>query len=327
MFKRICIPVADDDTGQHVMQWGFEFARKLGASVVVTHAVQSKLPEVRAEPRDTTPSLATKSPLEPWVQHGAQMDVPTVALWSYGSDTAEAICAVAKDQSADLIFMPTHAREGMRRVLLGSVAERVTRLSMIPVMLIRIDTPAQGLRFEKIVVPVDGSDTAELALCSASQLAKQLQASLTLVHVIEDLPSQYYAMDATLSDRTVREFEAALEARARGITARAAEACDPAPIESRILHTYGYSVAQTINRVADTIDADLIVLGTHGRTGVKRLLLGSVAESVAHHANVPVLLVSPLQRSELWQPRVLEVLAKEVLKERARKFRTSVSAG
>jgi nucleotide-binding universal stress UspA family protein len=320
MFKRICIPVADADTTRHVTQWGFEFARKLEATVIVTHVSPAKYLEIRDAPE------AGIDPLEPWVKLGAQMDVRTEARWAYGPDTAETICAVARDEHAELIFMPTHAREGINRLLLGSVAERVTRLSMIPVMLVRLNTPAEALSFTRIVVPVDGSDESELALRRASELAQQLEASIQLVHVIEDLPSQYNAFDAALGESTVKEFHAALETRAKTITARAADTCDPAPSEIRIAHTNGDTVARAINRVAEELRGDLIVIGTHGRGGMERLLLGSVAEAVTHHANVPVMLVSQKQRLEQWQPSVLEALAREVTEERERKARNPQAA-
>jgi nucleotide-binding universal stress UspA family protein len=320
MFKRICIPVVDGDTTRHVSQWGFEIAHKLGATVIVTHVTPGKHLELAERVASGT------DPLEGWAQLGAQLDVAVVTRAVRGRDTAEAICAVAREERAELIFMPTHAREGVNRLLLGSVAERVTRLSMIPVMLVRLDTPAEALGFEQIVVPVDGSETSELALRRAAELAAQLEASLTLVHVIEDMPSKYAAAGAAFNEHTVQEFQTALETRARAITTRAAASCDPAPSQIRIAHTDGDTVARAINLVTEEVGGDLIVIGTHGRTGMERLLLGSVAEAVAHHANVPVLLVSASQRSERWQPSVLESLAREVTEERARKARSPQAA-
>jgi nucleotide-binding universal stress UspA family protein len=315
MFKRICIPVDDGNTSRHVSQWGFEFARKLEATVIVTHVSPGKYLSVGAQ------SFGDTDLLEGWVKLGAQLDVPTVARHAVGPDTAEAICAVARDEHAELIFMPTHAREGVNRLFLGSVAERVTRLSMIPVMLVRLNTPAEALSFTRIVVPVDGSEESELALRRAGELAQQLEADIQLVHVIEDMPSHYNAFDAALGESTVKEFQAALETRAKAITARAASLCDPAPSKIQISRTGGDTVARAINRVTEELNGDLIVIGTHGRGGMERLLLGSVAEAVTHHANVPVLLVSQKQRLEQWQPSVLEALAKEVTEERARKAR------
>jgi nucleotide-binding universal stress UspA family protein len=312
MFKRICIPVIDNDTSQHVLQWGFEFARKLGATVIVTHTGHAKHLALEASP------IPGANPLESWARLGAQLEVVTVTRSVRGPDIAEAICAVAREEHADLIFVPTHAREGVNRLLLGSVAERVTRLSMIPVMLVRFSTPAEGLNFTRIVVPVDGSSTAQLALSCARDLAAQLEAKLTLLHVIEDLPTPYYAMDGALSATTIDEWQRGMEQAGRYITARAADTCAPNTAETRVEHG-GDGVARTINRVTEEIGGDLIVIGTHGRGGMERLLLGSVAESVAHHANVPVLLVSPKQRAEQWQPSVLETLAQEVAEERAKR--------
>jgi nucleotide-binding universal stress UspA family protein len=310
MFKRICIPVLDGETTRRITKWGFEFAQKIGAAVVVTHVTPAKT---------LSADGATDALLEDWHWFGEQLGVNTELRAASGPNVAEAICAVARETKADLIFMPTRAREGVSRLLLGSVAEAVTRLSMVPVMLVRWRTPAQALEFARVLVPVDGSPESNLALRQAKQVAHTLHAALHVVHVVEDLPTHYVTLGNALDDRTWQAFQDAVNAQAKTVTDDAVRACAPLLVHVHVVHSQGMGVAAAINGVAEETNAQLIVMGTHGRTGVNELLLGSVAQGVAHHANVPVLLVSLKQQPERWQPSVLEVLAQEVTEERARK--------
>lgn len=143
--------------------------------------------------------------------------------------------------------------------------------------------------FERILVAVDGGEVSNLALAEAVQLANQLQSQLRIVSVV-DLTSLYlphggglYAGEIEL--RIVADTQrfldgAAAIARREGVAA-----------ETRLRRSIGRRVGDEIVAEAEEWPAELIVLGTHGRSGVERLFLGSVAEGVARAASVPVLLV------------------------------------
>ncbi len=143
--------------------------------------------------------------------------------------------------------------------------------------------------YQRILVPIDGSSTAERALQEAIKLAAG-KAQLRLVYVIEEiypLDTEGYAyIDYVALQEAVRQTgkrtlaQAAEKAQRSGITA-----------ETALLDVPGERVASVIDGEALAWKADLIVIGTHGRSGLGRLLLGSVAEGVARGASVPVLLV------------------------------------
>jgi nucleotide-binding universal stress UspA family protein len=143
--------------------------------------------------------------------------------------------------------------------------------------------------FKRILVAVDGSRTAGLALQEAFKLARELRAQLRVVYVVSEVSlnwpegGDFNAVMETFrkSGRKILD-KADAELRNAGMTA-----------ETRMLEieTLGHSVADMIAAEADAWPADLIVIGTHGRRGVNRLLLGSVAESVARVAAKPVLLI------------------------------------
>lgn len=143
--------------------------------------------------------------------------------------------------------------------------------------------------YQRILIPIDGSKTSERALQEAVKLAAD-KAALRLVYVIEEIYPldaegyafiDYAALQAAVRHTGERALaQAALQVRATGTT-----------VESALLEARGERIAHVIDREAGDWRADLIVIGTHGRSGMSRLLLGSVAEGVVRGTSVPVLLV------------------------------------
>jgi nucleotide-binding universal stress UspA family protein len=152
----------------------------------------------------------------------------------------------------------------------------------------RVDALAEDAiveAFKHILVPTDFGDCADHALDVAVKLAKQLGARLTLIHVCE-LPVSAYAMYAQGLYFPMDSLEAAAAKALESATARLRERY---PLADSLLRS-GTAVEQLL-AARDEIHADLIVMGTHGRRGVSRMLLGSVAEKTVRLSKVPVLTV------------------------------------
>lgn len=143
--------------------------------------------------------------------------------------------------------------------------------------------------YKHILVPVDGSATSNRALREAIDLAKEQQAALRLVHVIDETPISLGDV-GWMGDT---ELEDAFFKVGQKIMDQAQEQVRQAGLEagSALLHTVGKRIGSVIVEEARHWPADLIVVGTHGRHGVEHLLLGSVAEGVIRTASVPVLLI------------------------------------
>jgi nucleotide-binding universal stress UspA family protein len=143
--------------------------------------------------------------------------------------------------------------------------------------------------FKRILVAVDGSHTAEQALQEAIKLAKELRAQLRVVHVVDAVSLNWpesgdfdEVREGFLkSSRKILE-KAAAELRKAEMTAET---------KTLEIETFGHRIADMLAAEAEAWPADLIVIGTHGRRGLNRLLLGSVAEGVARVAAKPVLLI------------------------------------
>ena len=143
--------------------------------------------------------------------------------------------------------------------------------------------------YRKILVPLDGSATAEAGLREAIPLATALKARLCLLNVVFDLP-MLVELSATMDSQ---EVHAGLQQYGRDLLAKAERAAAEggAETESVVHESTGGSVADAIVSEAARLDCDLIVMGTHGRRGLRRLTLGSDAELVVRHSPVPVMLV------------------------------------
>jgi nucleotide-binding universal stress UspA family protein len=143
--------------------------------------------------------------------------------------------------------------------------------------------------YQRILVAVDGSEVGTRALRSALTLAKEQQARLRVAHVVDE-PVQY-ALDTSMVK--VEELDEALCAAGQKVLEAAAAEARSAGIEPEdvLLQAPSTELAHEIVREAERWKADLIVAGTHGRHGIKRLLLGSVAEGVARRSTIPLLLI------------------------------------
>lgn len=143
--------------------------------------------------------------------------------------------------------------------------------------------------FKRILVAVDGSQTGELALQMAIRLATQFQAHLRIVHVV-DITNINLGAEFPEQSGVPRNIEEGKDLLQRSETAAVAAGV---VTESNLItiETLAQRIPETIADDAETWPADLIVIGTHGRRGLRRLFLGSVAEGVARVASTPVLLV------------------------------------
>ncbi len=206
-------------------------------------------------------------------------------------DTSGAIVEEAARWRADLVALGTHGRSGLARVVLGSVAEDVARHATTAVLLVKRAPRRRraGRSFGRILVAVDGSDPAKRALGTALRFAKERRAAVRAVHVADTFPAASLG-EAYIDVDAYRDAALAAGRAVIGAARRQARAAGTR-LDAAMLETVSHDASGAIAADARRWRADLVVLGTHGRTGLARLFLGSVAEGVARHAAAPVLLV------------------------------------
>ena len=147
--------------------------------------------------------------------------------------------------------------------------------------------------FDRILVPIDGSATSNAGLAEAIRLAQMTSGRLRLVHVLDELAFTG-GMEVYGAEVLKRLQEGGRKILAEG--ERAATAAGVS-VETRLFEAFGDRLADLVAKDALEWHADLIVIGTHGRRGLRRAFLGSDAEQVARHAPVPVLLLRPKERA------------------------------
>lgn len=285
MYDRILLPVDDGDATDAVHRHAAALARETDATVQVLFVADTARHSVTVVDADVVDAM----------EQDGQRIVDDVAstLTSLGVEydtdvvqgsPADTIVAYAEQYDYDLIVLPTHARSGLSRYLLGSVTEKVVRLSSVPVLTARLrDDDRLAFPYERILVPTDGSDAAMNAAEHALGLAAVVDAT---VHVLSVVDESSLGPDV----RSVLSAEE-LEGPSREAVADVAAAAERNDVGNVHTHVEGGSPAAVIRTAIDEHDIDAVVMGTTGRRGVDRILLGSVAEKTVRTAPVPVITV------------------------------------
>jgi nucleotide-binding universal stress UspA family protein len=284
-FDKILCPIDFSPGSQQAMRVAARIARDTGCELVLAHAWY--LPPT---------AYTFESPFPPYVVNGIVRDaerglddvVKEAKAAGVKRVTSKLLTGVPwakiveelETERYDLCVIGTHGRTGLARVLLGSVAEKVVRHAPCSVLTVRPDASLEP--FRHALVPTDFSDSASAALELATKLVAAT-GSLALFHVIEVLA--VYAGEAPVADfardidqRVSAELDKQAERvrRATGLNVTASS-------------SIGYPGAQILAALDDDRRVDLVVVGSHGRTGLTRMLTGSVAEKVVRHARCPVL--------------------------------------
>jgi nucleotide-binding universal stress UspA family protein len=210
-------------------------------------------------------------------------------------DPVEEILTYVKQREPDLLVMETEGRTGLRRLAQRSVAEEVLHQVDVPVLLVR---PGAAKRsWNRMMVALDGSSRSEEILQDVIPLARRLHSSVELVRVALPSIPVWAAAEAAGGPREEDPTPYLREVQARLLEEG---------IEARLHAPHGRAAAALLERARDS-DASLICLTTHGRSGFERVLLGSTAEEVVHHASCPVLVRRSVRVDGIpLEPRPLE---------------------
>jgi nucleotide-binding universal stress UspA family protein len=286
MYDSILVPT-DGSTGaraaaQHALALADAFDSRLQFLSVVNAANEdglvgldsiserrTVLDEEAADALETLEALATETDVsyETAIEHGT---------------VHETILDIA-DRDADLVAMGTHGRTGLRRVLIGSVTERVGRTSDVPVFTTRRE-PATDAGYGDVLIPTDGSDAANAAVEHGLVIADRYDGTVHALSVV-DLNSLAGSYDVGPGISTVIDAWSDDCERAVATVADAAEERG-IDVVTEVVQGTPY---RAITDYVDAAGIDLVTMGTHGRTGIERYLVGSVTERVVRTSDVPVL--------------------------------------
>ncbi len=209
-------------------------------------------------------------------------------------DAAEEILKYASSHDCDLIAMSTRGRSAIRRGLMGSVTDAVVRESTVPVLAAgpnSVEGKDLDGAIRRIAVPLDGSEMAETVLPHVEKLARLLSLEVVLLRVVRMTPWAYGAHERVPMDTT--EIEEALELEARDYLKAVEDRLTAKGIKcsSEVMHGVPWDKIVGYSGKSDDI---MVAISTHGRSGIKRLVLGSVADMLIRSLETPVLVVRPL---------------------------------
>jgi nucleotide-binding universal stress UspA family protein len=301
MFQTILVPLDGSRFGEQALSLALTVARRASAKLQIVHKHTPPLPVHPDSVLASDPTLETKSRKQEW----AYLDAVAKKLSAAGAASAaaalvdgpvlDALCEHVAETKADLVVMTTHGRGPVSRFWLGSVADGLVRRLTVPLLLVRPREPEDEIDLTKehllkhLLIPLDGTPYAEAILKPALALGSLMGAEYTLVRVIEpvpvvglDVPGYAGAgVDVTLLDR--------LQALSRDYLDRVAGRLREQGARVQTQVVVNQLAAGAILGEAAASRQDAIALETHGRGGLSRLFLGSVADKVLRGATVPVL--------------------------------------
>lgn len=283
MFSTILVPLDGSDLARRALPYAAALAKATHARLVLLHAY---VPGRTDTPED--PELDTIMELSDLAGDLREQGI-NASTWLVYDEAGPAIVEAVGDLSASLVVMSTHGRGGLSRLLHGSVAEYLLRQVSVPVVLVtsqcrpRWPTGSQLT----IIVPLDGSAFAEEALQPARELAGLLHAEVVLLHAIEPNDIDDAPVSLAWTDAGAR-----LLARARGSLEEAAGPLRMAGLSVELLTEVG-EPASAIARIAAERNPAFVMMATHGRGALSRLVLESVSMEALQHLHAPILLVRP----------------------------------
>jgi nucleotide-binding universal stress UspA family protein len=284
VYEKILVPLDGSELAEVALPYAGELAGRLGSEVTLIHVCESTEEQYHNMHQIYIRKMAesTKQLIKKYVEKSDAASIAVKAELLYGH-TAEQILNFAEKESIDLIVIATLGRSGIKRWVLGNVADKVVNASKQPVLLIR----ASGVHHHE----VDKVETNKILLTlDAQELANKLKAEVILFQVVPPpspvitIPGETMQIPYTPAQVELWKIDALayLEKIADEFKSRHIKIS----FEVRVGDT-----AQEIITAADEVKADLVAMSTHGRSGIRRWALGSTADKVLHGGNTSLFLV------------------------------------
>jgi nucleotide-binding universal stress UspA family protein len=300
MIPRILVPLDGSSLAEQVLPYVKHLGRATRAPIVLVQV----LPASPSDSEENAPaaSAADRPNEAPRQQARVYLEGASTSLRRDGlqvtgvvaeGDPASAIVGEAEREPGTLIAMSCHGRSGITRWVAGSVTDQVLQATTTPLLIVRSQEPESlelNVYLTDLIVPLDGSDLAEQVLPLAVELAKELDLKVTLLRVTPQAEDYHHSPEfppLSSFDDLARE----VDEEAAGYLYQVAQRLlgqGAASVEERLLHG---SPAPAITGYVREVPHSLTAMTTRGRSGIGRLVLGSVADQVVRESGSPVLLM------------------------------------
>ena len=301
-FKNILCATDFSEFSNHTVSYGVALAKEFGAGLIICHVIDLSsvaiYGEFQLDPVGQQNRIVEDANAQLEELTGDQ-PVAWEPLITVGKP-ADEISQAVEEKNIDLVITATRGRSGFKRLILGSVTERLMRILPCPLLVVRspehelVDTPVEAIRLNEILVGCDFSPDSGQAFRYGLSLAQEFQAKLHLTHVIEP-PAQPNLIkeESVMSGEIQEDYQNILIQKLKDMVPEdAANWCIP---QTSILEGQPYD---ELVKYAATRDIDMIVLGVRGHGLVKTLFLGSTTDRVIRNSPCPVLSVSSKVQKE-----------------------------
>lgn len=294
--QNVLLPTDFSECADHALSHAVEIADRFDAHLHFLHVVNELDPDwygindvkdraqklreqIKEEAQDRLNDLVPNRELE-----------STVSL-QLSFDVADTIYEYVDERAIDLVVMGTHGRQGLDRLMLGNVANKIVRHAPCPVMTVREGVPweddVEDVTFEDVLAPIDFSEHSQMALRASKDITSAYEARLHMLFVAEKRTVPTFS-DTGIPGVSVVEMDPEIVKNAETALEQLNDNLGGPEVESRY-HVREGSVSTDIADFAETNGMDLIVMATRGLTGVSRFLLGSTTERIVRVAPCPVL--------------------------------------
>lgn len=317
MFSHILVPLDGSKLAECVLPHVSAFARLAAARVTLAHVLEPPTLAGKREPTDPIRWQLAANEAEHYLAEVLERLGPDVASaeWRmFEGQTTGNVVEYAQAEGVDLIALSSHGQSGMMGWNLGADVHKLALHARTSVLIVRAfgapPSTDEPLRYERLLLPLDGSRRAEIVLPNASHVADEHRARVTLAHIVQRAP--------TTSRLPLPEAEADLEERFLTMRRRHAERYlatvrDELANVGRDVDVHVDVDIDTVARLHDLADeggADLVVVSAHGASGSNRWPFGSTVLNLLAYGTKPLLVIQDLPRDEL-QPSAAELAARE----------------
>ena len=312
MYSKVIVPLDGSDLSEQSLPYAELIAKSLGVPIELVQAYDILPASLLGgqNRQGVVSALEEGSRARALVSMESQRrrledDGISVNLVAQRGPAADVIVAVAGAEPTALVVMSTHGRGGISRWVMGSVTDKVLHTIPNPMLIVRANVlgpaaPESSLR--SVVVPLDGSPLSELAIPHAIRVAGALSASITVLRITPTADQYRTQLNLAMPEMgtgTLPDFEmASPDELTDDDAAEATDYLDDVRNRMSIDHAHGVATEHQVNdNIAQTIiergsaQPSLVVMTTHGRSGVGRMVLGSVTDRVIRHSNLPVLVI------------------------------------
>ncbi len=292
-FKRVLVPLDGSGLAEAVLPAAYDVAKHCGATITLIHVLEHNAPETVHGQQHLYEMQQAEGYLQDVKARNQESDVETELHVHENPehDVARSIAEHAAELHVDLIALATHGSSGLRGFLFGSIAQQTLRRTSVPVLLVRPDSKGLGRHsYHSVLVPLDGTEQAKVALPVATMLATVADATLHLLRVVPTVSSIGGSSGAATFSPAATAALLDIEGQQAGEALAGLRA--EIPFSLRVTQEIRRGdVVDELHEGIEAEDADLVVMSTHGRAGVEGLWTGSVASRLIGRLSRPIILV------------------------------------